>query len=101
MARTSAAPRLLVLLAALAVGAVLLPSPAFTQEEVASSIRRYKDREVSTGYYEEYEARPRRGRPFVEVPGVRWGCSHTAHRGPTCGCAHAWPIRTWGSHSTK
>ena len=52
---------------------ILLPQPAFTQEEVTSAIRKYKEYEVSTGYYEEYEAKPRRQRPFVEVPGVRRG----------------------------
>jgi hypothetical protein len=40
---------------------------------VASAIRRYKDREASTGYYEEYEVKPRRMTPLVEVPGVRRG----------------------------
>ena len=52
---------------------LLLPGPASGQEEVASAIRRYKDREASTGYYEEYEARPLRQRPFVDIPGVRRG----------------------------
>jgi hypothetical protein len=52
---------------------LLLPEPAAAQEEVASPIRRYKEREVSTGYYEEYEVRPRRERPFVTIPGVREG----------------------------
>ena len=52
---------------------LLLPEPAAAQEETASAIRRYKDREASTGYYEEYEVKPRRQRPFVEVPGVRRG----------------------------
>jgi hypothetical protein len=52
---------------------LLLPEPAAAQEEVASPIRRYKDREASTGYYEEYEVKPRRQRPFVEIPGVRRG----------------------------
>jgi hypothetical protein len=52
---------------------LLLPEPAASQEEVASSIRRYKDREVSTGYYEEYEVLPRRQRAFVEIPGVKQG----------------------------
>jgi hypothetical protein len=47
-----------------------LPPPALAQEEVTSSLRRYKDRESSTGYYEEYEAKPRRLRPFVGIPGV-------------------------------
>jgi len=51
----------------------LLPEPATAQEEVASSIRRYKEREASTGYYEEYEVLPRRQRPFVEIPGVEQG----------------------------
>jgi hypothetical protein len=43
---------------------------SFAQEEVASAFRRYKDREVSTGYYEEYEVMPRRTRPIIAVPGV-------------------------------
>ncbi len=61
-------------LAIIFLGVLLfLPEPAAAQEEAASSIRRYKDREVSTGYYEEYEVKPRRQRPFVEIPGVRRG----------------------------
>ena len=55
------------------VSLLLFPGIAPAQEEVASAIRRYKDREVSTGYYEEYEVLPRHQRPFVEVPGVRRG----------------------------
>ncbi len=55
------------------VAGLLLPPGAAAQEEVASAIRRYKDREASTGYYEEFEVRPRRVRPFVEIPGVRVG----------------------------
>lgn len=54
-------------------GCIILSSPAFAQDEVASAIRRYKDREVSTGYYEEYEVKPRRQRAFVEIPGVSRG----------------------------
>ena len=42
-------------------------------EEVASALRLYKEYEVSTGYYEEYEARPRHERPMVAIPGVRQG----------------------------
>ena len=49
---------------------VVLPAAASAQEEVGSSLRRYKERESSTGYYEEYEAKPRRLSPFVGVPGV-------------------------------
>jgi len=66
-------------LAVISVAGVLLlellglPALSPAQEEVASSIRRYKDREVSTGYYEEYEALPHRQRPLVEIPGVRRG----------------------------
>jgi hypothetical protein len=52
---------------------MLLPASTAAQEEVTSAIRRYKDREASTGYYEEYEAMPRRQRPFVEIPGIRQG----------------------------
>ena len=33
---------------------LVLPAVAPAQEEVGSSLRRYKDRESSTGYYEEY-----------------------------------------------
>lgn len=52
----------------------LLPLSAWAQgEEVASAIRRYKDYNVSTGYYEEYEVKPRRMRPWVGVPGVARG----------------------------
>jgi hypothetical protein len=73
MARIHAVSRLWVL-SVLAAGAiVLLPPPAFAQEEVASSIRRYKDREASSGIYEQYEVRPRRQRLFVEIPGVQTG----------------------------
>ncbi|MBI5580297.1 MAG: hypothetical protein HY895_14185 [Deltaproteobacteria bacterium] len=74
MSRISGTLKIAILAAILAAGAImLLPPPAAAQEEVASAIRRYKDREASTGYYEEFEVRPRRGRPFVEVPGVRAG----------------------------
>ena len=66
-------------IAVISVAAVLLvellglPALSPAQEEMASAIRRYKDREVSTGYYEEYEALPHRQRPLVEIPGVRRG----------------------------
>lgn len=43
------------------------------QEETASFITRYKQYEVSSGYYEQYEVKPRHERPFVEIPGVRTG----------------------------
>jgi hypothetical protein len=59
--------------AAILAGLLLLPAMATAQEEVASAIRRYKQYEVSTGYYEEYEVRPRRQRPLIEIPGVRRG----------------------------
>jgi hypothetical protein len=61
------------LAAVLLVELLGLPALSPAQEEVASAIRRYKDREVSTGYYEEYEALPHRQRPLVEIPGVRRG----------------------------
>ena len=51
----------------------VLYETAHTQEEVASAIRRYKEREYSTGYYEEYEALPRSSRSIVGVPGVKRG----------------------------
>jgi hypothetical protein len=66
-------------IAVISVAAVLLvellglPALSPAQEEVASAIRRYKYREVSTGYYEEYEALPHRQRPLVEIPGVTRG----------------------------
>jgi hypothetical protein len=54
------------------LGVLLLwPSAAPAQEEVTSSIRRYKERELSTGYYEEHEVKPRRTRPLVGVPEVQ------------------------------
>jgi hypothetical protein len=57
-----------------ALGAMLLLSgPSMAQEEVASSVRRYAKQEASTGYYEEYEAKPRRQAPLVGVPSVSKG----------------------------
>ena len=51
---------------------LVLPNMAAAQgEEVASALRRYKQYEVSTGYYEEYEARPRHERPSVSVVPAR------------------------------
>ncbi len=74
MIRTSAVLKIVILAVAVAAGAILLlPPAAFSQEEVASAIRRYKDKEASTGYYEEFEVRPRRGRPLITVPGVQVG----------------------------
>lgn len=74
MARSSVTLRLLIMLVTVAASVLFaLPPLASAQEEVASAIRRYKDRETSTGYYEEYEVRPRRQRPFVEIPGVQVG----------------------------
>jgi len=61
------------LLLALSVVVTGLADRAMAGEEVASAIRRYKDYNVSTGYYEEYEVKPRHMRPWVEVPGVARG----------------------------
>jgi hypothetical protein len=56
------------------IGSLLLAVlPAGGQEEVASAIRSYKEREASTGYYEQYEMRPRRQQPLMEIPGVQRG----------------------------
>ena len=60
-------------IAVLLAGVVLLPAPGYSQEEVASPLRRYKGYEQSTGYYEEFEARPGRRRPFIGVPDVARG----------------------------
>jgi hypothetical protein len=75
MTRIDPAGRILLRMAAalLSVAAVLLPDIATSQEEVSSAIRRYKDFEASTGYYEEYEVKPRRFAPLVGVPGVSRG----------------------------
>ena len=59
--------------AALLLTVLIFPKVTTAQEEVASAIRRYKDREVSTGFYEEYEVLPRRQRALVEIPGLREG----------------------------
>ena len=64
---------ILCLAALFLVTEVILPTLVSAQEEVASAFRRYRDREVSTGFYEQYEAKPRRMAPLVEVPGVRRG----------------------------
>jgi hypothetical protein len=57
----------------LLVETILMPLTAPAQEEVASALRRYGEYEVSTGYYEQYEVRPRHQRPFIEIPGVKRG----------------------------
>ena len=54
-------------------GVLCVPESASTQEEMASAIRRYRERELSTGYYEQYEVKPRRMVPLVGVPGVARG----------------------------
>ncbi len=50
---------------------IVFLGPAPAQEDVASAIRRYKEREFSTGYYEEHETMPFRARPLVGVSAVR------------------------------
>ena len=54
----------IVLIAAILVAAV----PAYAQEEVASTLLRYGEREVVTGYYEDYEAIPRHRRLRTRTP---------------------------------
>jgi len=51
----------------------VLPGISVAQEEVASALRRYKDQEASTGYYEQSEAMPRNVRPRIEIPNIRKG----------------------------
>lgn len=63
-------PRVMVLLL-LQMG--LFSTSGFTDEVISSSFRRYGDREVSTGYYEEYELAPRGQQPLISVPGVKEG----------------------------
>ena len=64
---------LIIVLVAVAAGLWMMPVSVSAQEEVASALRRYKEYEVSTGFYEEYEVRPRHQQAFVEIPGVRRG----------------------------
>ena len=59
--------------ALLPVLVLLLPAAVVAQEEVASALRRYKDREASTGIYEQYEVLPRRQRPLISIPRIRQG----------------------------
>ncbi|MGO9621129.1 MAG: hypothetical protein ACLPT6_06965 [Desulfobaccales bacterium] len=49
---------------------LVLPVVAPAQEEVTTSLRRYKDRETSTGYYEDSEVKPYPFSSFLGVPGV-------------------------------
>ena len=74
---------------ALMFHALVLPALAVAQEEVASSLRRYQDREASTGYYEEYEVLPGRQRPLISVPASDGVPSLTAPLQPECGSGHA------------
>jgi len=57
----------------LIIQALVLSKIATAQDEVASAIRRYADREASSGYYEQYEVIPSRRLALVEIPGVRQG----------------------------
>lgn len=57
----------------LLVGLTFSGREVSAQEEVASALRRYKAYEASTGYYEEYEVRPRRQRPLISIPNIREG----------------------------
>ncbi|MBI5601744.1 MAG: hypothetical protein HY879_00150 [Deltaproteobacteria bacterium] len=50
-----------------------LPGFSQAQEEVTSNIARYRERELSTGYYEDYEVRPRSYQPYVQIPERRKG----------------------------
>ena len=62
-------PRHLIVL--LLMGVLSAPWPLSAQEEVTSSIHRYRQREMSTGYYEEYEVKPRSYQPFIRDPAIR------------------------------
>jgi hypothetical protein len=44
---------------------LILPGPGWSQTEATSKIIRYRDREVSSSYYETYEAKPRPYSVFV------------------------------------
>lgn len=50
--------------------AMLIPWEAAGQEEVTSGASRYRLREMSTGYYEQYEVKPFGQSPFIQAPGV-------------------------------
>jgi len=45
--------------------ALFLPGPSWSQTEATSRIIRYREREVSSHYYETYEVKPRPYRVFV------------------------------------
>lgn len=47
------------------LGSLLFPALTLGQGEVTSYINRYKQYEVSTGYYEQYEMKPRHESPLV------------------------------------
>lgn len=51
----------------------LLPGLVNAQEEVTTNILRYRERELSTGYYEDYEAKPRSYQPYIQIPERRRG----------------------------
>jgi len=58
------------LTALLISAAILAPGLLWAQEEVASEYYKYREREASTGYYEEYEVKPRGPSPFIQAPGI-------------------------------
>lgn len=46
---------------------LIFPGSVASQEEAASALRRYKSKEASSGYYEEYEVMPQRRRPIIKI----------------------------------
>lgn len=66
--RASLRTAVLFVLTLLVIGSVGMSS-VFAQEEVASSLRRYRSQEVSSGYYEAYEVKPSRP-PVVDSTGT-------------------------------
>ncbi|QJB55577.1 cytochrome c3 family protein [Pseudodesulfovibrio sp. zrk46] len=55
---------------ALLIAGAFLALPCAAQEELAGADR-YRMREASTGYYQEYEVMPSRGSPFVQWSGAK------------------------------
>lgn len=83
---SKSSPSRLMLAPVLAVLAAVWAGWGWAAEEVTAPISRYRERELSTGFYEEYEVRPRRLLPFVPGgPQARTGVIGVSPLGSTLG----------------
>lgn len=73
MGKKIAKPLFIIVLVFVVGSLIFLLAPISAQEESSMAIRRFIDREASTGFYGTHEARPQRQKLMVSIPGLRRG----------------------------